>query len=95
MKSNIINLIFVLLIIIIFGETFVLAKVVINDGYFQSNLSGRLLRKVGINASEREDLSLVSWGTFLEYLEYEADVTFIGDLITRCHNCQKDYPIRK
>lgn len=80
------KIIIILLIIIIICETFVLTKVIINDGYYQSNLSSRLIRKIGINAPEREDLSLVSWGTSLEYLKYDADVAFIGDSITRWHN---------
>lgn len=55
----------------------------------------RLLSKLGFSFPPETNRSLESWNSSLEQLDYDSDVVFIGDSLTRGLNFQKRFPGKK
>ena len=55
----------------------------------------RLLSKLGFSFPPETNWSLESWNSSLEQLDYDSDVVFIGDSLTRGLNFQKRFPGKK
>ena len=55
----------------------------------------RLLSKLGFSFPPETNRSLESWNSSLEQLDYDSDIVFIGDSLTRGLNFQKRFPGKK
>lgn len=63
--------------------------------YVKAAAPQRLLAKLGFHCAEPIDWTLESWNSSLEQLEYDADIVFIGDSLTRGENFQAFFPEKK
>lgn len=53
------------------------------------------LNKIGFNFEPPTDWALLSWNSSLKQLEYDSDIVFIGDSLTRGENFQESFPKSK
>lgn len=63
--------------------------------YVKKATPQRLLSKLGFHFPEETNWTLESWNSSLEQLDYDSDIVFIGDSLTRGENFQEYFPDKK
>ena len=64
--------------------------------FFHGGYGEKILIKLGFKEPQKEtNWALFSWDSCLEKLNYDADIAFIGDSITRGSNFQERFPDKK
>ena len=63
--------------------------------YVKKATPQRLLSKLGFHFPEQTNWTLESWNSSLEQLDYDSDIVFIGDSLTRGQNFQEYFPNKK
>jgi lysophospholipase L1-like esterase len=63
--------------------------------YVKKATPQRLLSKLGFHFPEETNWTLESWNSSLEQLDYDSDIVFIGDSLTRGENFQEYFPNKK
>ncbi|WP_295157184.1 GDSL-type esterase/lipase family protein [uncultured Ruminococcus sp.] len=63
--------------------------------YIKQATPQRLLKKLGFDVPKETDWTLESWNSSIRQLNYDSDIVFIGDSLTRGENFQEYYPEKK
>lgn len=63
--------------------------------YVKKATPQRLLSKLGFKFPAETNWTLESWNSSLEQLDYDSDIIFIGDSLTRGENFQERFPEKK
>lgn len=73
----------------------ILLSTTIGVFYLKELTPQRFLSKFGFNFPEEINYTLESWNSSLKQLDYDADIVFIGDSLTKGENFQEYFPDKK